>query len=147
MRTIIRAFLVLVLVAVVGVMMLSYWPAGWSFGKGRGGSASPTAGTTGTINAEGARERAVEIGEKAAVATRKIQETVSEAGLTTKIKAKMALDDTLKSRAIEVSTEGSTVTVAGTVPSAAAHTRAIALARETAGVSVVIDHLEIKPGS
>jgi BON domain-containing protein len=147
MRTIIRALLVLVLVAVVGVMMLSYWPAGWSFERGRGGSASPTAGTTGTINTERARERAVEIGEKAAVATRKIQETVSEAGLTAKIKAKMALDDTLKSRAIEVSTEGSTVTVAGTVPSTAAHARAIALARETAGVSVVIDHLEIKPGS
>ena len=55
----------------------------------------------------------------------------------------MALDDSLKSRAIDVSTEGSTVTVSGTVPSRPAHDRAIALARETAGVSVVVDHLEI----
>jgi hypothetical protein len=150
MRTIIRALLVLVLVAVVGVMMLNYWPAGWSLERGRTGSASPTSpttgttGTTATINTEKARERAAELGEKAAVATRKIQETVSEAGLTTKIKAKMALDDTLKSRAIDVSTEGSTVTVAGTVPSVAAHNRALALARETAGVSVVVDHLKIE---
>jgi len=145
MRTIIRALLVLVLVAVVGVMMLNYWPAGWSFERARTDSASPSAGTTGTMTAGRARERAAEIGEKAAVATKKIQETVAETGLTTKIKAKMALDDTLKSRAIDVSTEGSTVTVSGTVPSVAAHDRAIALARETAGVSVVIDHLEIKP--
>ena len=145
MRTIIRALLVLVLVAVVGVIMLSYWPAEWSLNRNRSTSAPTPA--TGTINTERARERAAEIGEKAAEATKKIQETVSEAGLTTKIKAKMALDDTLKSRTIDVSTEGSTVTVAGTVPSTAAHDRAIALARETAGVSVVIDHLQIKPGS
>jgi hyperosmotically inducible protein len=149
MRTIIRALLALILVAVVGVLLLNYWPGGWPFGGARTGPASSGAGT---INTERARERAAEIGEraadlgeKAAVATKKIQETVSEAGLTTKIKAKMALDDTLKSRAIDVSTEGSTVTVSGTVPTAAARDRALALARETAGVSVVIDRLEIRP--
>ena len=32
MRTIIRALLVLILVAVVGVILLNYWPAGWPFG-------------------------------------------------------------------------------------------------------------------
>ena len=143
MRTIIRALLVLILVAVVGVILLNYWPAEWPFGGTRTGPASGA----GTISTERARERAAEIGEKAAVATKKIQETVSEAGLTTKIKAKMALDDTLKSGAIDVSTEGSTVTVSGTVPTAAARNRALALARETAGVSVVIDRLEIKPPS
>jgi hypothetical protein len=122
MRTIIRALLMLVLVAVVCVMMLNYWPAGWSLERARTGSASPTTGTTGaaaTINTQKARERAAELGEKAAVATQ-------------------------KSRTIDVSTEGSTVTVAGTVPSVAAHDRAIALARETAGISVVIDHLKIE---
>ena len=144
MRTIIRALLVLILVAVVGVLLLNYWPAGWPFAGARTGPASAGAGT---INTERARERAAEIGEKAAVATKKIQETVSEAGLTTKIKAKMALDDTLKSGAIDVSTEGSTVTVSGSVPTAAARNRALALARETAGVSVVIDRLQIKPPS
>jgi hyperosmotically inducible protein len=150
MRTIIRALLVLIFVAVVGVLLLNYWPAGWPLGGARTGRASSGAGT---INTERARERAAEIGdraaeigEKAAVATKKIQETVSEAGLTTKIKAKMTLDDTLKSGAIDVSTEGSTVTVSGTVPTAAARNRALALARETAGVSAVIDRLEIKPG-
>jgi len=144
MRTIIRALFVLIIVAVAGVILLTYWPAGWPFGGARTGPASPGAGT---INTERARARAAEIGEKAAVATKKIQETVSEAGLTTKIKAKMALDDTLKSGGIDVSTKGSTVTVSGTVPTAAARNRALALARETAGVSAVIDRLEIKPPS
>jgi hyperosmotically inducible periplasmic protein len=143
MRTIIRALFVLVLIAVVGVMLLNYWPSGWSLERARANAGSPNVGTTGNINTERARERAADIGEKAAVATKKIQENLSEAALTTKIKAKMALDDTLRARAIDVSTEGSTVTVSGTVPTVAAHTRAIALARETAGVSVVVDHLEV----
>jgi hyperosmotically inducible protein len=144
MRAIGRALLVLILIAVVAVLLLNYWPGGGSLQRAPAGSASPNAGN-GTINTERARERAAEVGEKAAVATKKIQENLSEAALTTKIKAKMTLDDTLKSRAIDVSTEGSTVTVSGTVPSAAAHTRAIALARETAGVTKVVDHLEIAP--
>lgn len=143
MRIVIRALLVLVLVAVVGVIVLNFWPAGWSLQRARTDATSPSAGTTGTIDTARARERAAEIGEKAAVATKKIQGSLAEAGLTTKIKAKMALDDTLKARAIDVSTEGSTVTVSGSVPSVAAHNRAIALARETAGVSTVVDHLEI----
>jgi osmotically-inducible protein OsmY len=143
MRTVLRAVLVLVLVGVVVVMVMTLWPAGWSFQRAGAGTTAPNAGTTGSTTTERARERGAEIGEKAAAATKKVQETVAEAALTTKIKAKMALDDTLKSRAIDVSTEGSTVTVSGSVPSAAAHTRAIALVRETAGVSTVVDHLEV----
>lgn len=143
MRIVIRALLVLVLVAVVGVILLNFWPAGWPLQRARTDAVPRSVGTIGTIDTGRARERAAEIGEKAAVATKKIQGSLGEAGLTTKIKAKMALDDTLKARAIDVSTEGSTVTVSGTVPSVAAHDRAIALARETAGVSTVVDHLEI----
>jgi len=143
MRTIFRAVLMLLLIGVVGVMLLNFWPAGWSLEKVRAGTGSPNIIPTGTIDTERARERAADLGEKAAVATKKIQENLSEAGVTTKIKAKMALDDTLKARAIDVSTEGSTVTVSGTVPTTAAHNRAIALARETSGVSVVVDHLQI----
>ena len=51
-----------------------------------------------------ARERGAEIGEKAAIAAAKVEETVEEAALTTKIKAKMALDDSVKARAINVTT-------------------------------------------
>jgi len=144
MRTLIRTVFVLILVAVVAVLLLGYWPAGLSLQKP--GTASPSSGTdaSGRIDTERVRERAADLGEKAAVATQKIQESVTEAALTTKIKAKMALDDTLKARAIDVSTTGSTVTVSGQVPTAAARTRALALARETDGVSVVIDRLEVR---
>ena len=55
----------------------------------------------------------------------------------------MALDDLVKARRIDVSTDGSTVTVSGTVGSRAEHDRAVALARETAGVTTVIDHLSL----
>ena len=142
MRTLIRLILMLVVVAFVGVLLLGLWPAGL-LRDARSASPSPSVGTSRTIDTARARERAADLGEKAAVATQKIQETVAEATLTTKIKAKMALDDTLKARKIDVSTNGSTVTVSGEVPTSAARNRALALARETDGVSVVVDHLEI----
>jgi osmotically-inducible protein OsmY len=53
----------------------------------------------------------------------------------------MALDDSVKARSVEVSTTGTTVTLTGTVRSVAEHDRTIALARETAGVNRVVDHL------
>jgi hypothetical protein len=142
MRTLLRLILALVVVAFVGVLLLGLLPAGFSLRNGASTTtSSPSVGTNGTIDPAKARERAAEIGEKAAVATKKIQESVAEASITTKIKAKMALDDSLKARQIDVSTSGSTVTVSGQVPSPAARERALALARETAGVSVVVDHL------
>lgn len=55
----------------------------------------------------------------------------------------MALDDSVKARAIDVTTTGSTVTLTGTVRSASERDRAVALARETAGVTAVVDRLEI----
>jgi len=103
-------------------------------------------GTSGTLpqREEAAREKGREVGEKIAVATEKVKENVSEAALTTKIKAKMALDDSVKARSIDVTTNGTTVTLTGTVHSQAEHDRAIALARETAGITSVVDRLTIQ---
>jgi hyperosmotically inducible protein len=88
-----------------------------------------------------ARERGAEIAGKAAVATERVQETVNEAALSTKIKAKMALDDLVKARDINVTTHGTTVTLSGDVESKAEHDRAMALAKQTAGVTSVVDDL------
>ena len=55
----------------------------------------------------------------------------------------MALDDAVKARAINVTTRGTTVTLSGTVESKAEHDRAMALARETDGVTQVIDDLRL----
>lgn len=143
MRTLLRAFLVILLFVAVGFLLLGTW-TGWSM-RGRSESAPAVVGTSGTVDVQRARERGAEVGEKAAVATRKIQETVSEAALTTKIKAKMALDDNVKARSIDVTTSGTIVTLSGTVRSAAERERAVTLARETSGVTRVVDELQIRP--
>ena len=89
------------------------------------------------------KERGAELGAKAAVAAEEVGNAMGEAAITAKIKAKMALDDSVRARSVDVSTTGTTVTVTGAVRTAAEHDRAIALARETAGVKKVVDHLEL----
>jgi osmotically-inducible protein OsmY len=105
----------------------------------------PTAtGTTGSGAVETARERGAEVGERVAIAAAKVKETAGEAALTSKIKAKMMLDDNIRARAIDVTTSESTVTLSGTVGSVDEHDRAMRLARETAGVTKVVDLLRIE---
>jgi osmotically-inducible protein OsmY len=141
MRTMISAALGVVLIALLGFMLLGYW-AGSTMSTAEPPTAPPV-GTSGGIDTAKARDRAAAVGEKAAIAAETVRETVSEAGLTAKIKAKMALDDHVKALGIDVTTVGTTVTLSGRVGSAAERDRAIALARETDGVSRVVDNLQI----
>ena len=142
MRTIIGSLLIVLVLALAGLLLLGYSNA--SSWRGAGGRPAPVTGTTGTSDMEKARERGAALGEKAAIATEHIREAAHETTITTKIKAKMALDDSVKSRTIVVSTEGSTVTLSGSVGSTAERRRAAALARETDGVKAVIDRLVIE---
>jgi osmotically-inducible protein OsmY len=132
------AVVILLLLLIGG--LIGYW-----FWQSSAPRTSGTVGTSGTMSQreDAAREKGREVGEKIAVATEKVKENVSETALTGKIKAKMALDDSVKARAIDVTTSGTTVTLAGTVHSQAEHDRAIALARETNGITNVIDRLTI----
>jgi hyperosmotically inducible protein len=141
MRALFRLVLVLILLVGAGFLLLGYW-TGSSWNVGRGPNIG---GPGGAIDTEKARERGAEIGEQSARAAARLKEGVNEASLTAKIKAKMALDDTVKAREIGVSTAGSTVTVSGSVRTGAERTRALALARETEGVTNVIDRLELRP--
>jgi ABC-type Na+ efflux pump permease subunit len=102
-------------------------------------------GTSGKIDVNAARERGADVGEKVAVAAEKVKESAAEAALTSKIKAKMVLDDAVKARAIDVTTNGTTVTLSGTVRSAEEHDRAMRIARENSGVTRVVDHLSMQP--
>ncbi len=90
-----------------------------------------------------ARDGAAQIGEKAGEAASTVGAQLEEAALTTKIKAKMALDDVVKARSIDVTTRGTTVTLSGVVESRAEHDRAMTLARETDGVTDVIDNMKM----
>jgi hyperosmotically inducible protein len=143
MRIIVRVILVLFVLTVIVVLTLDYWTRA-SVRSVQAEHPSGGVGTTGSIDTEKARARGAQVGEKAAVAAQKVKENVSEAALTTKIKAKMALDDSVQARAIDVTTNGTTVTVSGTVRSAGERERAVALARETAGVTQVVDRLQVR---
>jgi hyperosmotically inducible protein len=130
------AVVILLLLLIGG--LVGYW-----FWQSTPGRTAGSVGTSGTTSQESAREKGREVGEKIAVATEKVKENVSEATLTGKIKAKMALDDSVKARAIDVTTTGTTVTLTGTVQSQGEHDKAIALARETNGITNVIDRMTI----
>jgi hyperosmotically inducible periplasmic protein len=136
----VRVLLVLAVLAVVGLALFSF-RSGSSWGGARADSSKPF----GTIDTDTARAQGAKLGEQAVAATEKathkMQETIAEAGITTKIKAKMALDESARARDIDVTTHGSIVTLDGSVRSVAEHDRAIALARETAGVREVVDHM------
>jgi hyperosmotically inducible protein len=65
--------------------------------------------------------------------------------ITTKVKTKILADDLLDKSEINVdTTNDGVVTLKGTVPSVAAETRALELARTTEGVRTVVDRLEVK---
>ena len=141
MGTIFRLLVVAVVLVVAFVVLDNTWAgAPWR----EAGITSGPVGTSGSINADRAREVGADIGEKAAVATQQVKDSAHDAAITTKIKAKMALDEQVRARAIDVSTDGSTVSLSGSVASQAERERAVALARETAGVTEVFDRLVIK---
>jgi hyperosmotically inducible protein len=118
-----RIVLVLAIIAIV-TYLLGYW--------------SPNRGMIGqTEKAAGG------LGGRAAQAAQKMDEFVSDAALTGKIKSKMALDDSVHARTISVSTTDGVVTLTGTVTSAAEHDQAVRLARDTKGVKQVVDRLSV----
>jgi osmotically-inducible protein OsmY len=136
-----RAVVLLFLVLIVAAVAFSYLNG--SAWRMPAADRPAVTGTTGTGSVETARERGAEMGEKVAIAAAKVKETAAEAALTSKIKAKMVLDDNIRARSIDVTTSGTTVTLNGTVGSADEHDRAVRLARETAGVTQVVDQLRI----
>ena len=68
-----------------------------------------------------------------------------EAMLTAKVHAAMAKDPGLKTLAINVDSEGSTVTLKGEVDSAATKTKAEQAAKQVEGVNSVKNQLTVKP--
>jgi len=142
MRSAIRVLMSLVLLGLIVFLVIGYW-AGSTWGD-RDRPSAGAVGTSGTLSTATARARGAELGEKAANAASELKQTLTEASLTGKIKAKMALDDSVKARTIDVTTSGSTVTLTGKINSAAERERAVSLARETDGITAVVDRLEIR---
>jgi hyperosmotically inducible protein len=67
----------------------------------------------------------------------------SDAGITAKVKTKLAADSTIKASDIKVETKNHIVTLTGNVDNEAARSQAVALARGTDGVSDVVENLTV----
>src|SRR5688572_27222820 len=135
-RALLRLVVVLVIVVAAAAFFLGWWGSTRITGPDR---SAPSVGTTGRVDADKAKEVGAEVGAKTAEAANRAGAVVNEAALTAKIKSKMALDDLVRARTIDVTTTGQVVTLAGSVSSEAERTRALQLARETAGVTQVVD--------
>lgn len=107
-------------------------------------------GTTGTMERK-TREGAAKTKEGAEGAWDKTKEGASRAGaeitdgwITTDLKTRIEADKMLREGDIHVDTDHHVVTLTGTVPSAAARSKAVATARKIDGVTRVVDKLAIK---
>ena len=67
----------------------------------------------------------------------------TDAGITTKVKSKLAADDTVKAYQIDVDTRDKVVTLSGSVDSQSAKEQAVSLARGTEGVADVVDNITV----
>lgn len=71
----------------------------------------------------------------------------SDAGITTSVKSKLIADDLVKARRIDVDTRDRVVTLTGEVRTAEEEAQALKIARETKGVTNVVDQLTLVPES
>ena len=69
----------------------------------------------------------------------------SDAGITTAVKSKLAADDTVKAYKVDVDTQNKVVTLSGDVDTPAQRDQAVLLARNTKGVTDVIDRMRVNP--
>jgi hyperosmotically inducible periplasmic protein len=136
-RFLFRLIVLVVVIGVVGVFLLGWWPGGGVFTRQPGDRPIEP----GRIDTSRAREVGAEISAKAAQAANQAQVALSDGSITAKIKAKMALDDSVKANEINVDFANGVVTLTGTVRTAAERKRAVDLARETQGVTSVTDRL------
>ena len=138
--------LVVLAVLVVGIAMFFFgyrWGADGTDLVDVDDRPAATTGARGPIDTTRAREAGAEVGEAVAEGANEAQRAAQVGTITAKIKAKMALDDLVKAAKIDVDTDGSVVTLSGRVASEDERARAVRLARETEGVTSVVDKLTI----
>lgn len=96
------------------------------------------------VDSEEVRKAGAEVVDRIEAGAGRAGAALAEGRLTAKIRSKIALDDTLDSAELDVETEGSVVTVSGEVRTAAQRDRAIQLARETDGVTSVVNRISLE---
>jgi flagellar basal body-associated protein FliL len=138
----IRSLLKLVLVVIVLVAVGAFLAGRWTT-HAKVAPESP-AGASRPVDANKARDVGAKIGEATANAANQAEDAIAHGAVTAKIKSKMVLDDLVKARNVHVETNGTVVTLTGVVDSEAERKRAVELAKETDGVTSVIDHLQVR---
>src|SRR6185436_2814173 len=118
-----RAFVTSAVLILLSFMAFSYW-TGTAWDRYPRSVTSRPVGTSGVVD--------------------RTRERLDDVALTSKIKAKMVLDDTVNARAINVTTRDAVVTLSGDVATVDEHDRAIRLARETAGVTEIVDRIGVR---
>jgi osmotically-inducible protein OsmY len=131
---------VLLLAVLVGAGAIA---AGWRPGPMGSDTIRDAVGTTG-VNADRARQVGAQVAERTVAAADQARTALADGSVTAKIKAKIALDDTLKGADVSVNTDGTTVTMSGLVGTRGQRDRVLQLARETEGVSKVVDKLKVR---
>jgi hyperosmotically inducible protein len=137
--SLVRAIVLIVVLVAAGAFLLGWWGSG----RARQTDAPGSVGTTG-VDTQKAREVGAQVGEKTAAAAGQARRAMNDGAVTAKIKAKMALDDSVKALDIDVDTVGTSVTLSGVVATDAQRQRALQLARETEGVKQVVDQLQVR---
>jgi hyperosmotically inducible protein len=97
----------------------------------------------------GAADTVVDASKKGAKATAnavsKTGEVITDEWIVTRIRTNIANDKALTGTDIDVEVKKNVVTLTGTVPTAAARDKALAVAKEVEGVSRVVNNLKITP--
>jgi hyperosmotically inducible periplasmic protein len=84
--------------------------------------------------------------DKLGAAAADTKASLSDAGLTAKVKTRLGTDNRVHAGNIDVATQGKVVTLSGSVASDAERQAAVEIARGTDGVSDVVDHLKVGSG-
>jgi hypothetical protein len=151
MGHLIRTLFVLAIVVIVCAYFLGYLPQTASvFGSAPAPAASPA-----STDVEAPRgyvppkplPTGDDLKDRAARAAQRVDVTLAEAALTGKIKAKIALDDTVKSADVQVHSKDGIVTLSGKANTAAQRDRILQLARETSGVRSIVNEMTVIAGT
>ncbi len=101
-----------------------------------------SAATAGVLDEED-RAEGREAADRAGDTADRAGEAVTDAGITSAVKAKLLADQAVSGLAIDVDTNGGVVTLSGEVNTRAEADQAVTLARGTEGVSRVVDKLRV----
>jgi hypothetical protein len=147
LRGLLKLLLLVIVIVAIGAFFMGYrWGAPEGTADVSPDRTNEAIGTTGTggDTRERAREVGADVGEKVAAGANAAERALVNGQITAKIKSKLALDDTVRALNIDVDTNDGVVTLSGRIGSPAERQRAVELARETEGVTSVVDRLSVR---